>query len=166
MMYTSDVRYTSRFVKCSMPTIAFRRAVKRRLECLAGLPVLSLQIEIAIGIEIGPVDLLLFSNLVSPSTQTAEHRRHAIEFRLVLSAFPSVQRLADNENILNGSAFEGRATGDLEIPPPVRLGGLAVTFGNVKRDRLAGAQPLISCGTMDAVQTLGLLVHPRDIADG
>ena len=133
-----------------------------------GLPVLSLQIEIAIGIgiEIGPVDLLLFSSLVSPSTQTAEHRRHAIEFRLALSAFPSVQRLADNENILDGGALESRATGDLEIPPPVRLGGLAVAFGNVKRDRLAGAQSLISCGTMDAVQPLGLLVHPRDIADG
>lgn len=56
-----------------------------------GLLVFSLQIEIAIGIETGSIDVLFFSNLVSSSIQTVEHGRHTIEFRLAPD-FGYVQR--------------------------------------------------------------------------
>ncbi len=59
----------------------------------AWLALFFVQIEIAIGIEIGITNILTvcqsppdLSNLVAPPIQTAEHHRHALEFRLTALA--------------------------------------------------------------------------------
>lgn len=155
---------------------------RRRAECASvHLPVWSghvkysrllelriLQIEIAIGIGIVSIATVcrgFFSYLVSPSTQTAKHRSHAIEFPLVVLALCFVKCLANNQNILNCSALQRLAAGNLEIPPPIRLSSLPVALGNVQRDRLAGAQPLIARCPMDSVEPLGLCVNPCNVTD-
>jgi len=76
-----------------------------------GLLSFSVQIEIAIGIGIKiacsllAIECMILPNLVSSSAQSVEHRRHAVEFVFAAPALGLVQRLADNQNILNGGAF-------------------------------------------------------------
>ena len=101
-------------------------AVKRRPERVVGAPVFVIQIEIAIGIEIGPVVLLFFTNVVSSSARAAEYFRDAVEFHLAMTAFLAFQRFDGNQDFLNRSALKGRATGNLEILASVRISGLAV----------------------------------------
>jgi len=136
------------------------------VQCIRLLGFVFFGIEIAIGIEIDAVDFLIFSNLVSSSAETAEHRGHAVEFILAVPAFHLVQRLADNQHILNRRALKRGATSDFEITPSVGFRGLAITFGDIQRYRLAGPKPLIPRRPMDSIQAVGFLVNPCDIAYG
>ena len=84
-----------------------------------GLLGVFIQIAIEIGIEIVPliaVDGPILSNLVSPSTQTAQHRGHAIQLHLAALALRFVQGFADNQDILNGGAFQRRSPCDFDTP--------------------------------------------------
>ena len=123
-----------------------------------------LRVEIEIGIEIDAVGRLFLSNVVSSSAETAEHCCHAVEFILAVPALRFLQRLADNQHILNRRAFKRRATGNFEITPSISFRSLAVSFSDIERYRLASPKPLIPCGSMNSVQTVGLFVNPCNIA--
>ena len=45
--------------------------------------------------------------------------------------FGLIQNIAHPQNVLNRGAFDGRATGDLKIPSPVRLSGFRVSFSDI-----------------------------------
>ncbi|OHB32242.1 MAG: hypothetical protein A2X84_08790 [Desulfuromonadaceae bacterium GWC2_58_13] len=82
---------------------------------------LFIQIEIAIGIEIVlavAVDRLILSNLVAPSTQTAGHRSHAVEFSFTALTLRLPQSFTDNQHILNGWSFHVDPDFDLDLDCP------------------------------------------------
>jgi hypothetical protein len=82
-----------------------------------GLLGVFIQIAIEIGIEIVPliaVDDLILSNLVSPSTQTAQHCGHAVQLHLAALALRFVQGFVDNKDIGIGGAFQRRSACDFD----------------------------------------------------
>ena len=124
---------------------------------------------IAIGIGIdgrSRIHCILFPDAITSSAQPAEHGCDAIEFLFSGLTLPLVQRLSDHQNVLNRGAFKCRTTCDFKIAPPIRFGGFPITFGDVQRDRLTCAKPLIAGWTVDAEQGVGLLIDPCDIANG
>jgi hypothetical protein len=54
-------------------------------------------------------------------TLPTQHRRHAVQFILSFLAFGFVQRLSDNQYVLDRCAFQRRPPCDLEVAPAVRI---------------------------------------------
>jgi hypothetical protein len=133
-----------------------------------GLLGVSIQIAIEIGIEIVPLiagDDLILSNLLSPSTQSAQHCGHAVQLHLAALALGFVQGFADEQDIGNGGTFQRRSACNFESPPAACIGSLAVALGDDQRDRLASPQLLVPCGAVDPDEVFNLLVNPGDATD-
>ena len=135
---------------------------------LLGLGLIQIAIAIGTGIDFllsRSVGFFRFPHLVSSSAQPTEHRHHLVDFGLSILALGFVQRLANNQNVLYRGALQGRASRNLEVASPVRIGRLPVTLGDVQRYRLTGAQPLVTRRAMNALQRRGFLVDPGDVSD-
>ena len=145
-----------------------RRPHRGASTALLGLGLIQIAIAIGIGIDFllsRSVGFFRFPHLVSSSALPTEHRRHPVEFGLSILALGFVQRLANNQNVLYRGALQGRASRNLEVASPVRIGRLPVTLGDVQRYRLTGAQPLVTRRAMNALQRRGFLVDPGDVSD-
>ena len=136
------------------------------------LELLSLfQIQIAIGIGVAIVLLAsvvgsFLANLVAPPAQPTEHGRHAVEFMLAALALRFVQRFAHNQNVLNGGALQGRSSRDLEVAPPVGVGGLAVAAQQCSAES-TGWRAATGLAPRDGYRSVLLISHtPTQVADG
>jgi hypothetical protein len=67
--------------------------------------------------------------------------------------------------VLSRRAFQRRTAGDLEKAAPISIGLLALTFGDVQRNRLLGAQRLVPRVAIDTLEALGNFVCPGRIPD-
>ena len=128
-MKTKDIQRDSR--AGSVPTSAVRRRYSVASTALLGL--VFIQIAIAIGIAIGidwvsAVSRCFFSHLAPSSAQPTQHRRQAVQFILSFLASGLVQRLSDNQYVLDRCAFQRRPPCDLEVAPAVRIGRLSVAM--------------------------------------
>lgn len=81
-------------------------------------------IAIGIGVDSGlalAVGHASFPHLIPSPTKSAEHGRHAVEFRLAVTALGFIQGIANNEDTLDCRALQRRPTRDLEVPTPARM---------------------------------------------
>ena len=110
-----------------------------------GLIWVPIGVGVGIGIGIDP-HRVLRSVLMHRVTSLPEFRQHchdAVQQSFASRVLLWRKRPADLQDILNGSALQRRTACDLEIAPPITVGGLAVAFGNIQRDRLLSTQKLV-----------------------
>lgn len=118
------------------------RAVTVWFPFALGMCFTGIEIAIEIGIDSDSATIGFFFYRIATLPQSAQHCRHSIQPNLPLPTLMLVQTLAHDQDILNHGTLQDRTAGNLEISSSIRLSGLAISFGDIQRNRLACPQPL------------------------
>lgn len=119
-------------------------------------PLLVLSIAVlVIVIVIDTIRRRRFGNCVRTERQSGEHRDDPFQFGFQLDAGRAVHTTGDGEYVLNGGAFERRATSNVEESRTIFDASLPVTLRDAQWNRLGSAQPLVARVAMSPRQVPG-----------
>ena len=76
-----------------------------------------------------------------------------------------IDRTAHPQHIMNRGTFQGRSASDFEESIFISEASFTVAFGDVQRNRLSRAKPLIACLAICATKYSGDLVRKRNVVD-
>ena len=101
---------------------------------------------------------------VASLSEFRQHRHDAVQHRLAVRVLIRREGSTHVQDILSGAALQRGTACDLKIATAIAIGGFAVAFGNIQRDRLRSAQKLV-LGVAMALQAFAESVGPAHILD-